>query len=141
MTGIGARFGLRVGRLLDPPIPLYPVDPRPLPMALDNEFGAGVEQNNPSEDTAENNNDVAFLDAFAVLPAVDDHVEADDNDAMLNASLGPLADANNMDLTPTLPGLLADGIGAPPASRSVPWPLGRPEQLAGERRRLGGGSR
>ena len=87
-------------------------------MALDNEFGAGVEQNNPSGDTVENNNDVVLFNAFAVLPAVDDHIEADDDDAMLNASLGPSADANNMDSTPTPPGLLADGIGAPLASEA-----------------------
>ena len=87
-------------------------------MALNNEFGAGVEQKNPSGDTAKNDDNVVFFNAFAALLAVNDHVEADNDDSMLYASLGPSADANNMDSTPTPPGLLADGIGAPPASEA-----------------------
>jgi hypothetical protein len=109
-------------------------------MVLDNEFDEGVEQNNPSGDTAENNNDVVFFNAFAALPAVDNHVEADDNDAMLNVSLSPSADANNMDSTPTPAWPLGRWDWRPPGFRSFPRPLGRPEQLAGERQRLGGGS-
>ena len=99
-------------------------------MAPNNEFGAGVEQNNPSGDTAENDNDVDFFNAFVVLPAVNDHVEADDNDAMLYASLSPSADTNNMDLMPTPPGLLADGIGTPLASEaSLDLSAGRSNSL------------
>ena len=77
-----------------------------------------LNKNNPSGDRAENDDDVVFFNAFAALPAVDDHVEADNDNAMLYASLGPSADANDMDLMPTPPGLLADGIGAPLASEA-----------------------
>ena len=114
-TGIGARFRLCVGRPLDPPIPLYPAEPCPLLMALDSGFDAGVEQNNPSGDTAENDDNVVFFDAFVVLPAVNNDVAANNNNDISNASLGPLADANNMDSTPTPPGFLAEGISAPSA--------------------------
>jgi len=85
-------------------------------MALDNGSDEGVVQNNPSEDTAGNDDDVVFFDAFAELPAVDDDVAADDDDAIPTASLGPSADAGDMDSTPTPPGLSAGGIGAPLAS-------------------------
>ena len=116
LTGIAARFRQRVGRPLDPQIPLYPVDPRPPPMAVDTGFDEGVEQNNPSGDAAEIDENVVFFDAFAALPADDDDVAADDDDAMSNASLSPSADANDMESTPTPPGLSAVGIGAPSAS-------------------------
>ena len=85
-------------------------------MAVDTGFDEGVEQNNPSGDAAEIDENVAFFDAFAALPADDDDVAADDDDAMSTASLSPSADANDMESTPTPPGLSAVGIGAPSAS-------------------------
>ena len=94
-------------------------------MALDNGFDAGVEQNNPSRDMAENDNNLVFFDAFAALPAIDDDVAADNNDDMSNAPLGPLANEIDMDSTPTPPGLLADEIGAPSASDSLGLLAGR----------------
>ncbi|KAL3812075.1 hypothetical protein ACHAXA_002879 [Cyclostephanos tholiformis] len=115
-TGIGARFQLRVGRPLDPQIPLYPVDPRPLPMAVDTGFDEGVDQINPSGDATEIDEHAVVFDAFAALPADDDDVAADDDDVMSNASLGPSADATDVESTSTLPGLSAVGIGAPLAS-------------------------
>ena len=115
-TGIGARFRLRVGRPLDPQIPLYPVDPRPLPMAVDTGFDEGVDQINPSGDATEIDEHAVVFDAFAALPADDDDVAADDDNVMSNASLGPSADANDVELTSTPPGLSAVGIGAPSAS-------------------------
>ena len=115
-SGIGARFRQRVGRPLDPPIPLYPVPVPPLPDADDDDIDARGEQNNPSGGTADDDDDdVAFFDALAALPAADDPVAAANIDASSNAYLGPSADADDLDPVSDPTGLLADGFGAPSA--------------------------
>ena len=69
-SGIGARFRRRVGRLLDPPIPLYPVPPPP--DEDDDDIDAGAEINNPTGGATMDDDEVVFFNALAALPAVDD---------------------------------------------------------------------
>ena len=85
-------------------------------MAVDTGFDEGVDQINPSGDATEIDEHAVVFDAFAALPADDDDVAADDDDVMSNASLGPSADATDVESTSTPPGLSAVGIGAPLAS-------------------------
>ena len=102
-SGIGARFRQRVGRPLDPLIPLYSVAP-PLPDEDDNDIDAGIENNNPSRGTAVEDDDIVFFDALAALPAVDNPVAASNTDATSVAFLGPSADADDVE-----PALHGDG--------------------------------
>ncbi len=86
-----------------------------------------VEQNNPPGDAAETNDDV-FFDALMGLPALDHSVETNNNNAMLTTSLGPLANADDVDTVLTLTGFLAFGVDAPLDLRCFLWPPGQPEQ-------------
>ena len=124
-SGIAARFWLRRGRPLDPPIPLYSVVP-PLPDKDNDDIDAGIEQNNPSGSTATEDDDVIFFDALAALPAVNDPAAASNTDATSDASLGPSANVDDVEPASNLTGLSADGSDAPLASdASLGLPAGR----------------
>jgi hypothetical protein len=86
-----------------------------------------VEQNNPPGNAAETDNDtVIFYYALTGLPALEDFVETDDDDATYSVYPGPLADAGNVDTVSTLTGLPAFGVDIPSASAaSLGLPAGR----------------
>ncbi len=125
-TSIVACFWQRVGRPLDPTIPLYEVPP--LPDADNDEFDETVvEQNNPPGNAAETDNDtVVFYDALTGLLALDDFVETNDDDATYSVYPGPSANAGNVDTVSTLTGLPAFEVDIPSASAaSLGLPAGR----------------
>ncbi len=62
------------------------------------------------------NNDIVFFDALAALPAIDDSVAAANINAMSDASIGPSANADDLDPASNSTGLSADSSGAPPGS-------------------------
>ncbi len=69
---------------------------------------------------------VVFYDALTGLPALDDFVETDGNDATYSVYPGPLADAGDVDMVSTLTGLPAFGVNIPSASAaSLGLPAGR----------------
>ncbi len=90
-----------------------------------------VEKNNPPGDAAETDNDtVVFYDALTGLPALDNFVETDDNDATYSIYPGPSADAGDVDMVSTLTGLPAFGVDIPLASAaSLGLPVGRSNSL------------
>jgi hypothetical protein len=123
--GIAAQFWLRLGRPLNPLILLYSVTP-PLPDEDNDDIDMGIENNNPTGSTAVDDNDVIFFDALLALPAVDDPVAASNTDATSDTSLGPLADADDVEPASHPAGLSAAGSGAPLVSdASLGLPAGR----------------
>ena len=87
----------------------------PLPDEDDDDINAGAEINNPTGGTAMDDDDVIFFD-----------VAASNTDATLDASLGPSADADDVEPASHPAGLSAAGPGAPSASdASLGLPAGR----------------
>jgi hypothetical protein len=114
MTNIAARFRQRVGRLLNPLIPLYNVPP-PCNADDDKMDLTVVEINNPPGDANECNNDrVVLFDVLTALPALNKPLKNDNNDDALPTALGLLANGSNAVALTTV-SLGANRIDAPPA--------------------------
>jgi hypothetical protein len=125
-TSIAACFWQRVGRLLDPLIPLYDA-PSPPAAGNDEIDSTEVKRNNPSGDAKEyDNNPVVYFDTLMVLPDLDNFIEDDNNDDALSPAPGFSADGNNAVALTTV-SHLADGVKAPPALAA---PLGPPANLS-----------
>jgi hypothetical protein len=102
-SGIAARFRQRVGRALDPPLPLFGVDDAQ-PDDNDEDELEGSEKNNPP--------------GHAVLP-VDDQVNVSIAWTMLLPFVKSDEDNNDDDASPTALGLAADGSDATMASTTA----------------------
>jgi hypothetical protein len=113
-TSIADCFWQRVGRPLNPLIPLYNVPP---PRDVDNDETdlMVVKINNPPGDAKECDDDwVVLFDVLTALPALDKPLEDDNDDDALPTALGLSTNGSNAVALTTV-SLAADRIGAPPA--------------------------